>query len=302
MAMIKTRPNQRRQLPLTGPLFFWRASVATGAREGLVVIGSHCHNLDCPCRDAHLTVYRAEASLRGVDVRSKMVAFAIDAAPEGTPPVPSPVLVLNASVDLDTGVVTIPDSVPPERRDEQALAWLLDELDGEALDHLATQSLRAKGAKPLARLKLRNYEPGTMVAFGEAFLQGRIDSYIIDGRRLDTLDVYCPDPGCPCGDLRIMVDSGQQDLDAIVLDLTGTKSPRFDGPPVLRALWQAIQRRYPDLEVFRRRAAMMKELGRDELAPRRPAKPEGPSRNQPCPCGSGKKYKRCCIKKTVAKP
>jgi uncharacterized protein YecA (UPF0149 family) len=25
-------------------------------------------------------------------------------------------------------------------------------------------------------------------------------------------------------------------------------------------------------------------------------KPKAPARNAPCPCGSGKKYKQCCIK------
>jgi len=27
---------------------------------------------------------------------------------------------------------------------------------------------------------------------------------------------------------------------------------------------------------------------------KKPAKAEGPARKGPCPCGSGKKYKRCC--------
>lgn len=31
-------------------------------------------------------------------------------------------------------------------------------------------------------------------------------------------------------------------------------------------------------------------------APQAPPRPEGPSRQGPCPCGSGKKYKRCCGK------
>lgn len=30
------------------------------------------------------------------------------------------------------------------------------------------------------------------------------------------------------------------------------------------------------------------------------AKADKPSRNQPCPCGSGKKYKRCCAIKQLA--
>ncbi len=29
---------------------------------------------------------------------------------------------------------------------------------------------------------------------------------------------------------------------------------------------------------------------------------EGPARNDPCPCGSGKKYKKCCMRKEHAAP
>jgi uncharacterized protein len=36
---------------------------------------------------------------------------------------------------------------------------------------------------------------------------------------------------------------------------------------------------------------------RPRQTPSPPAKPAAarPSRNQPCPCGSGRKFKRCCI-------
>src|SRR5262249_54825201 len=33
---------------------------------------------------------------------------------------------------------------------------------------------------------------------------------------------------------------------------------------------------------------------RDHYRPAPGAKPDGPARKGPCPCGSGKKYKRCC--------
>ena len=41
-------------------------------------------------------------------------------------------------------------------------------------------------------------------------------------------------------------------------------------------------------------ASMMSQAGRAafQSAPARPAAPAG--RNDPCPCGSGKKYKKCC--------
>ena len=32
-------------------------------------------------------------------------------------------------------------------------------------------------------------------------------------------------------------------------------------------------------------------------APTNKAMPGAPGRNQPCPCGSGKKYKKCCMQK-----
>ena len=31
------------------------------------------------------------------------------------------------------------------------------------------------------------------------------------------------------------------------------------------------------------------------------AKKEMPGRNEPCPCGSGKKFKKCCIEKFMKK-
>lgn len=42
--------------------------------------------------------------------------------------------------------------------------------------------------------------------------------------------------------------------------------------------------------------------GEDEAPLPPPVEPikgskEGPGRNDPCPCGSGKKYKQCCLKK-----
>jgi len=72
-----------------------------------------------------------------------------------------------------------------------------------------------------------------------------------------------------------------------------------------RGLASAIRQRYPSLEVYGKRAARMREAGPSILAQaeaqRRAASP-AIGRNQPCPCGSGKKYKRCCIGKTAQPP
>ena len=46
--------------------------------------------------------------------------------------------------------------------------------------------------------------------------------------------------------------------------------------------------------------------GEDEAPLPPPVEPiknnaDGPGRNDPCPCGSGKKYKQCCMKKARKK-
>jgi preprotein translocase subunit SecA len=46
--------------------------------------------------------------------------------------------------------------------------------------------------------------------------------------------------------------------------------------------------------------------GEDEAPLPPPVEPiknsdDGPGRNDPCPCGSGKKYKQCCMKKDKKK-
>ena len=48
-----------------------------------------------------------------------------------------------------------------------------------------------------------------------------------------------------------------------------------------------------------RQARWLAEHGRDLFAPsKRPRKAESVGRNEPCPCGSGKKFKRCCLGRT----
>jgi hypothetical protein len=238
----------------------------------------------------------------GAGLRANGIAFYTPSAgPDGAAGCQTS-CVLRADLDLDTGAIAIAEKAPPECRDEAALAWLREELDGEVLDHLARVSLRTKGVRPEARREVTGFRPNRMVGFAEAFVTGRVDAYILDGRRLDVVDVYCVEPACTCTEMRFVVAEDYDPLGSVAVDLDGARPPRYEGPPILTALWQALRRRYPDLDVFRGRAAKVKEAGRDILA--RAAQPGRPvpevGRNQPCPCGSGKKYKRCCLGKISA--
>jgi hypothetical protein len=130
------------------------------------------------------------------------------------------------------------------------------------------------------------------------------------------VEVYCIEPDCDCRRLLINVvrdrdrkplatvnwafDPGapgrgpfldplnpQSDLSPALLDLVGRHLASD------RAYVARLERHY----------RMVKEAVRDPahevhrvLRESRRPEPKGPSRNAPCPCGSGKKYKRCCGK------
>ena len=297
--MIKANPRLRRQLPLTGPMLFWRLAEDNVSKVGLVVVTASCANPKCPCRKVVLTAYRMNDQILGAAATATGLKFSFSAAkPDAATALGDPCALL-AALDLDTGRLAVHDEAPPNHRDEAALAWLREEMDGKVLDHIAVQVLRQKGIQPFARLDIHAFDQSRMVGFPEAHLTGRIDSYIIHSRRLDVLDVYCVDPTCDCTEMRFVGSENKRTLGSIIVDLTGKTPPRFEGKAVMNHLWQAISGRYPSLDVFRKREAKMKAVGRDLLAsPAAPSHP-GPtiSRNHPCPCGSGKKYKRCCIGK-----
>jgi hypothetical protein len=128
--------------------------------------------------------------------------------------------------------------------------------------------------------------------------------------------MYCPNPKCRCDEavLRFIERKEEPDrtvlTDPVVVHLAFDGSMKVDtehGYTEVQATevvgeWR---RRNPDVvEVLRARYRDVKEIGRRILSKgrrRRPlpapstAEPAGkPGRNAPCPCGSGKKFKRCC--------
>ena len=305
MSIIKADSRKRRQLPMKGPLLFWRTGEDGTSKVGLVVVVNACQNAGCLCREVNLMVYRVDGQLFGVELKGGVIRFSF---PKDSPMGGSEIenaRVLFANLDLDTGHIEVAENAAADNRDESALAWLREEVDGQLLDHISNQVLRLKGLRPLDRMEVLDFRRKQLVAFNEAYVHGRIDAYVIDGRRLDVVDVYCVEPDCRCAEIRLAVQCGDRDVGSIVVDLASPDRPRFEGQPVLVQLWQGIRQRYPSLEVYGKRAAKMRAAGPSILAQaeaqRRAASP-AIGRNQPCPCGSGKKYKRCCIGKTAQPP
>lgn len=300
--MLQADPRKARQLSAREPDIFWRDGES--GRTGLVVSTRACANLECPCRDIELVATPVGEWLLGLGSKKGVPHWLARPAASGQQAPENVLPVLRADLDIDTGELRVAEGAPPELRDEAALAWLRGEMDGALLDHLAAKMLRAKHLRPHSRLPFDAYSHGDMVYFDGVYLTGRVDTYLIDGRRFEVADAYCLAPACTCRNMRLAVNEGDQRLGSIVAALDQASwTYRFEGKPELGRVWAAFVRRYPDPRPFRKRDKLMKEAGPDILANARPAPHVAePSvgRNAPCPCGSGRKYKRCCLGKNVA--
>jgi hypothetical protein len=297
--MLRADPSKDRQLSARHPDIFWRNGPS--GRTGLVVSLHACLSPECPCRDVELLVHPVGEWAEGVSQTKGGLRYHTVAGSKMPDSAEALMAVLRADLHIDSGELRLSEGAHPNERDESVLAWLREEMDGELLDHLADKMLRAKSLKPLARLPVLHFKPDTMPLFVEVYRTGRIDTYPVGRRRIVVVDAYCVAPQCDCCDMRLMVLDEKRDLGTFVVPLDKPTWPaQVDTGRDLEQIWAAFVHRYPTPRPFRQRAKLMKEAGPDIIANSRPvpkiASPEI-GRNQPCPCGSGKKHKRCCLGK-----
>ncbi|TCP19930.1 SEC-C motif-containing protein [Scopulibacillus darangshiensis] len=148
-----------------------------------------------------------------------------------------------------------------------------------------------------------------------AILKGDTQLYIdvfgnLDGIELATsvddvtyaiFDRYCMNPNCKCNDVFLRFLTNKKDF-AITLSLKTKKYEIVDKTGIseeqaIKVVKHSLKDSDKAIQLFKERYAKMKNAGREALKgivqmdePTR----QKPDRNAPCPCGSGKKYKKCC--------
>ena len=264
-----------------------------------------CAAPDGECEEVHLELRRISSEVVSVHGDARELVFT---APHGQVEA-GPVRKLR--VAPFTGVVTATD---PEDGEASVLAEQLhDRLDGRLLDALYAVYLRAKRYhhdEPRPEPELDDWEPGYRLAY-EALLSGdRHDIYVVEGVEHVALDRHCVTPACNCLDVMVEFIALPQDMAAAPMDVIvpfrrGRRRPwpkprfetRAEDLSLLRRLWAAYLRRHPDTERLLARRRRVRAVAADRLADRFapwPAAAKKTPRNAPCPCGSGKKFKRCC--------
>ena len=167
---------------------------------------------------------------------------------------------------------------------------------------------------------LPNAGDGHMIPFVEVFPLGLSLNYTFEKAAWAADEQYCVQPKCPCTDLVLsflmLKDAAGRkitslrDLPAIRYDYrsqaTRQLAPGPAGTPPTGQLLQALKTAYPALDtrlelhhrimqtLYARHDLAQNKLLIKRLEAQVPSLAHRPGRNDPCPCGSGKKFKKCC--------
>ena len=149
---------------------------------------------------------------------------------------------------------------------------------------------------------------GAMVAYFDVFPFAKRIEFTHDQETWLVDDQYCCNPKCPCqeavllffrlpekmgqGPLRPTLSVSYQYLDGEFTPLEPEGDPRYSEQTLLESLKETRA----DLDsLLAKRQSLLRRLCRRSLKKQTVHSPKSKiGRNDPCPCGSGKKYKKCC--------
>ncbi|MEO7734505.1 MAG: SEC-C metal-binding domain-containing protein [Kofleriaceae bacterium] len=310
---IIPEPHRRRQLGDEGLIVLWRAGSEPGRRQGLACILSMCPNPGCACRLVYVDCFVIDESVTAVSCDEDGLHVAMQA--DGTPLRVILEEDLIAIVDPDSGE-TRPHPDLPDTSDAALADWLGSELDEELLEVLHRYRARATGRapeQPRTDIDVASLEEFHLAGFDDLFAGVRPDDYLLAAKRYWTCIYLCPYADCDCHKVRVAFfpedakpESGDT-VGSVLLELGDAEGFKIVemtaecGAPdhVIRELWALFGRRHDVGAFLRRREAQAKVVGATLWQP--VAKPvraaQQPGRNDPCPCGSGTKFKRCCLGK-----
>lgn len=202
---------------------------------------------------------------------------------------------------------------PLDLSEHPAIADISARITGDTLDAFNSLWHRGKGWRDPEQAMLEipgfiidGWDGSDMLCWSD-LCDGRQDVYVLDKQIYEAFENYCHWSDCACGEVIVSFEAhlpgGSKPLGGVKVMLSGTHTMQPLAPQDqerLEALWRAFTGRHPNyLAHLARRNQVMKVLGsrcQPGAAPaQEPIRVQAkPGRNDPCPCGSGKKYKKCC--------
>lgn len=266
------------------------------------ILAHTCRTPDCPCRIAKIMASRdgEQALLRYQDAFHEAMQSGHDFVPDADADL------VMFDLDIDSACVfDLRGAAPLDLARHPAIAEVAERIDGAVLESLARLWYRGKGwldpeeeALRAPTIEVKGWRPGQRLGWDEACYGVRMDLYEIDGVTYDAIDFYCPTPSCECGEviLHFAAPDGIEPPGDVIVRLSGKvdMDPGKRGHALLGRLWGAYRQRHTDhIARLSKRYRTMKSVG-ERIVVEQPAVSHKVGRNEPCPCGSGKKYKKCC--------
>jgi len=324
-AAMNLDPGSPRQLGEEGLLVLWRDGCEPGQREGFACVLSMCPHPGCACEDVYVDGFVIDGRARAISWQEDRLCVSWPAGADSAQATPTAKLV--AIVDPESGETRAHPDLP-EATDPALLSWLVSEMDGELLDLLHRFRARAKGyppERPMPTIEIDACQAGPVYEYEELFDGARSDEYVLAGCRYWTLMFFCLDPDCLCHLVRVGFAAEESEdgdtVGSVLVKLRGGVGFKVQeivaecGAPehLVRELWARFVRRHDVLSFLWGREARARQVGatlwREAAEEKRGASMPAavssqpvrvtpkPGRNDPCPCGSGRKYKKCCIDK-----
>jgi hypothetical protein len=317
--------------PWNEPLVFWRES--GGRRTGLACLASFCDNPDCTCQEAHLQAIEVDERFVKLSVQNDHVQVLADDG-GGPMPKGNAFVVVDLESGRLTRVEHVrPRKRQSEllRWLEEAIDdAVLDDLR----DRWRSYKAALKGpAGPGAAEGWRDqdwtwWDGEEAVGWHDVHPEAAEDRYRFGGATHEAADYYYVLPDCDFEEITVrffrVVGENRDVVGEVFVDPGSSEVVGTTNAPGERRrldrLWSAYEASR-DLSELSRRFREMRRLGPAILAERerqlRPAAGRGGEpehggttfhssaiatvrgsakvgRNEPCPCGSGQKYKKCC--------
>jgi hypothetical protein len=169
---------------------------------------------------------------------------------------------MNAQLDIDLGSVVPDDFEGRVPLSDDWAAYAQSQIDGELLERLHDQWLRAKGAVSAPKTDWEPRDPGDLVGWNEAHPTDRADLYLDGDNVFIAEELYCVRPGCGCNEAVVAfapTTRGSSDIGAIRVQIRTLELVERNAKPdktlLLDRLWKAFTARHRHLaERLARRA------------------------------------------------
>jgi|LGOV01.1.fsa_nt_gb hypothetical protein len=295
------------------PFIIWEKKKRGEFKRGMILDTWVCDNPEC--RYLHIQAIAIDERFKNMKFKGEKFIYTVESEKyQKGQPLPVPDQHLSAGVHIDSSEVSVPAGTPPEKQNSELFTWLTEEVKGDLFE---VMKRRWHMAKKVDRDQWRKMdwswlEDGMMVGWDEVFPNDPDFVFDLSGKRYWVRDQYCITPGCPCKDVTLSFteledEKKYKELGNVTIDVKRFRiddtKPIGASSEKLMQLWRIFQKESKIKKTLRTRQSEMKIVGKEiaKLGIKNRSQAHKSfskvGRNDPCPCGSGKKYKKCCLNK-----